>query len=190
MRGAVADYERTGIADRMRRGRLAASPAGRLLPWGTAPYGYRLAPAGGRIEEEEATLVGEIFGWYAEQGLTSYKVAQRLRARGVPTAHGHAVWTTAAVRRSLGDAPYSGLADGNRERAVPARRLQPILGEPAGAGGGGVGRRAGAGDHLDRAVRAGAGAPGASSRLRRAPQPARLAAALPGQLRPLRACPL
>jgi site-specific DNA recombinase len=39
IRGAVAEYERTVIADRMRRGRLAALRAGRLLPWTTPPYG-------------------------------------------------------------------------------------------------------------------------------------------------------
>ena len=44
IRGAVAEYERTVIADRMRRGRLAALRAGRLLPWTVPPYGYRLDP--------------------------------------------------------------------------------------------------------------------------------------------------
>src|SRR6266542_6376254 len=42
IRGAVAEYERTVIADRMRRGRLAALRAGRLRPWCQPPYGYRL----------------------------------------------------------------------------------------------------------------------------------------------------
>jgi site-specific DNA recombinase len=37
IRGAVAEYERTVIADRMRRGRLAALRAGRLLPWTVPP---------------------------------------------------------------------------------------------------------------------------------------------------------
>ena len=46
IRGAVAEYERTLIAERMRRGRLAKLRAGRLLPWTRAPYGYRLTPTG------------------------------------------------------------------------------------------------------------------------------------------------
>jgi site-specific DNA recombinase len=33
IRGAVAEYERTLIAERMRRGRLAKLRAGTLLPW-------------------------------------------------------------------------------------------------------------------------------------------------------------
>jgi site-specific DNA recombinase len=37
IRGAVAEYERTLIADRMRRGRLAKLRGGLLLPWTRAP---------------------------------------------------------------------------------------------------------------------------------------------------------
>ena len=44
IRGAVAEYERTLIAERMRRGRLAKLRAGLLLPWTYAPYGYRMSP--------------------------------------------------------------------------------------------------------------------------------------------------
>ena len=39
IRGAVAEYERTLIADRMRRGRQAKLRSGQLLPWSVPPYG-------------------------------------------------------------------------------------------------------------------------------------------------------
>jgi DNA invertase Pin-like site-specific DNA recombinase len=39
IRGAVAEYERNLIADRMRRGRLQKYRAGMLLPWSSAPMG-------------------------------------------------------------------------------------------------------------------------------------------------------
>jgi site-specific DNA recombinase len=39
IRGAVAEYERVLITDRMRRGRLAKLRAGQLLPWSRPPYG-------------------------------------------------------------------------------------------------------------------------------------------------------
>jgi site-specific DNA recombinase len=39
IRGAVAEYERTLIAERLRRGRLRKRQAGALLPWTRAPYG-------------------------------------------------------------------------------------------------------------------------------------------------------
>jgi site-specific DNA recombinase len=44
IRGAVAEYERTLIAERMRRGRLAKLRSGTLLPWTRVPYGYRVDP--------------------------------------------------------------------------------------------------------------------------------------------------
>jgi len=39
IRGAVAEYERSLIAERMRRGRQAKLRSGLLLPWTSAPYG-------------------------------------------------------------------------------------------------------------------------------------------------------
>ena len=46
IRGAVAEYERSLIAERMRRGRLQKLRAGRLLPWTRPPYGYQEDPPG------------------------------------------------------------------------------------------------------------------------------------------------
>src|SRR3990172_4182890 len=40
IRGAVAEYERNLIAERMRRGRRIKLKSGQLLPWTFAPYGY------------------------------------------------------------------------------------------------------------------------------------------------------
>src|SRR2546430_5085198 len=45
IRGAVAEYERSLIAERMRRGRRQKYQAGGLLPWTRPPYGYRVDPA-------------------------------------------------------------------------------------------------------------------------------------------------
>src|SRR2546426_912094 len=59
IRGAVAEYERSLIAERMRRGRQARLRAGTLLPWTRPPFGYRLDPehprdaAGVRVEASE-----------------------------------------------------------------------------------------------------------------------------------------
>lgn len=44
IRGAVAEYERTLITERMRRGRLAKVRAGQLLPWPKPPFGYLVDP--------------------------------------------------------------------------------------------------------------------------------------------------
>src|ERR671910_105423 len=70
IRGAVAEYERSLIAERMRRGRLRKLQAGFLLPWTRPPYGYRVDPerprdpAGVRLDRAEAAVVVEMYGWY------------------------------------------------------------------------------------------------------------------------------
>lgn len=43
IRGAVAEYERALITERMRRGRQAKLRAGILLPWPRPPYGYQVS---------------------------------------------------------------------------------------------------------------------------------------------------
>jgi site-specific DNA recombinase len=74
VRGAVAEYERTLITDRMRRGRLARRRAGTLLPWTRPPVGDRLdparprAPAAVRVGPTEAALVTQLVAWRLEQG--------------------------------------------------------------------------------------------------------------------------
>jgi site-specific DNA recombinase len=142
IRGAVAEYERAVIADRMRRGRLAALRAGRLLPWSVPPYGYRLDPlrprdpAAVRVEAAEAAVVRRIFAWYVEDGLPLYAVAKRLTAEGTPTATGRPFWSGSAVRAIVVNHAYRGTAYGNRQQSVPARRRHPLgLREPKGPGG-------------------------------------------------------
>ena len=133
IRGAVAEYERTVIADRMRRGRLAALRAGRLLPWSRRPFGYRLDPvrprdpAGLRVDEAEAAVVRDVFAWYAEEGLTLRAVARRLTDAQVPTALGRPRCSTAGVRKLLSNHGYRGVAYGNQQQMVPPRRRRPLV---------------------------------------------------------------
>lgn len=76
IRGAVAEYERTLIGERRRRGRLAKYRAGVLLPWTRRPFGYRVDPdrprdpAGVRIDEAEAAVIEQLFARYLEPGGT------------------------------------------------------------------------------------------------------------------------
>ena len=71
IRGAVAEYERTLIAERTRRGRPPV-PGRPMLPWTRAPYGYRMAadrprdPSGVYQDPAEAAVVAEMFAWYLE----------------------------------------------------------------------------------------------------------------------------
>ena len=114
IRGAVAEYERTLIAERMRRGRLSKYRAGVLLPWTHTPYGYRSDPdrlrdpAGVRIEPAEAAVVGEIFAEYLTEGNGLMSVAKALYARHFPSPTGHPRWGLATVRGILMNPTYTG----------------------------------------------------------------------------------
>jgi site-specific DNA recombinase len=142
IRGVVAEYERTVIADRMRRGRLAALRAGQLVRWTVPAFGYRQDPlrprdpGGVQIDEDAAHVVRQIFTWYIEDGLTLYGIARRLIDRGIPTSSGRPYWNPSSVRKILMNATYRGIAYGNQKQMVPAKRRHPLLGrEPRGEGG-------------------------------------------------------
>jgi site-specific DNA recombinase len=139
IRGAVAEYERTLIAERMRRGRLAKLRAGQLLPWMRVPFGYRTDPerprdpAGLRVEEYEAAIVRQMFAWYLEQGATLGSVARRLAEAGVLTPTGKNSWSRTTIRGIFKNAAYVGNAYGHCTQLVPAKTRRSPL-EPVGAG--------------------------------------------------------
>ncbi len=139
IRGAVAEYERTLIADRMRRGRLARLRSGQLLPWTRAPYGYRLHPERPRdpalvqLDPVAAVIVQELFASYAAGGVTLHALAAQLTARGVPTPTGKPVWRSTTIRQLLTNPAYKGEAASGRLRTTPARQRKSPL-EPVGRG--------------------------------------------------------
>jgi site-specific DNA recombinase len=105
IRGAVAEYERTLIADRMRRGRQMKLRAGVLLPWPAPPYGYRVHPdrprdpAGVQIEPTEGVVVQEVFRRYSHGHETLVGIDQVSVAAWHQVAQGqatleqcHAAW--------------------------------------------------------------------------------------------------
>ena len=122
IRGAVAEYERTLISERMRRGRQRKLAAGLLLPWTKPPFGYRVDPdrprdpAGVRVEESEAAIVREMFAWYAEESHSFCSLARLLHERGLRTAQGLERWNLASIRGLLTNPAYMGRVYGNRWR--------------------------------------------------------------------------
>jgi site-specific DNA recombinase len=121
IRGAVAEYERSLIAERMRRGRLRKMQAGLLLPWTTPPFGYGLDPdaprnpAGVRLDEAQAAVVKEIFSLYIEEGATLWSIARHLHAQRIPTAHSKRQWALSTLRTILTNPVYTGRVYSGRQ---------------------------------------------------------------------------
>ena len=141
IRGAVAEYERSLIADRMRRGRQTKMRSGLLLPWTIAPYGYMLDPERPRdanrvrLDLVKAEVVKQIFAWYTDPATpaTLYWVAKTLSDRRIPTPSGGVRWNVASVRGILRSPAYAGIAYSGRSRPKPAQRRKSAL-QPVGPG--------------------------------------------------------
>jgi site-specific DNA recombinase len=141
IRAAVAEYERTLIAERMRRGRQAKLRSGQLLPWTRAPYGYLLDaerprdPSRVQIDPVQAAVVEQMFAWYSDPGqpISLYEVAKRLSDAKIPPPRGGKRWNVASVRGILRSPVYIGLAYSGRTHPVPARRRKSAL-QPVGSG--------------------------------------------------------
>ena len=141
IRSAVAAYERTLIAERMRRGRQAKLRSGQLLPWTRAPYGSLLDPdrprdpSRVRIDPVQAAVVEQLFAWYTDPGQTPslYQVAQRLSEAQMPTPRGGQRWNVTSVRGILRSPTSTGVAYSGRTRPTPARQRKSAL-QPVGPG--------------------------------------------------------
>src|SRR5690348_2549598 len=127
VRGAAAEYERTLIAERMRRGRRAELRAGCLLPRTRPPYGYRLDPdrprdpAGVTLEPAEAAVVRELFAAYLEDHAGLLSLAKHLQGLGIPSPRGRPRWSPATLRGLLTNPTYTGQAYAGRWRARAPR---------------------------------------------------------------------
>lgn len=136
IRGAVSEYERSLIAERMRRGRHAKYRAGILLPWTRSPFGFQLDPdhprdpKGVRRNEPEAAVIAEIFAYYLEESHSLFGLAKHLMASQIPTPHGQKRWNPATLRGILTNPAYTGKVYAVRSRSRPARvrrsALKPI----------------------------------------------------------------
>ncbi|MGH8606869.1 MAG: recombinase family protein [Gammaproteobacteria bacterium] len=113
IQGAVAEYERTKMAERYRRGKLYRARQGEIF-WNSIPYGYRHVPrrdgvpAHLVIDDAQAELVRKIFAWHAYEGMTIRQLTKQLTREGYPTPKGGARWGETTVHRILRREAYLG----------------------------------------------------------------------------------
>lgn len=71
-----------------------------------------------RVDEAEAALVRQVFAWYAEEGMTLYRLLGKLNASSWKPRSGRPEWPATTVLRLLRCEWYVGRAYYNRTRST------------------------------------------------------------------------
>jgi site-specific DNA recombinase len=133
IRGAVAEYERTLITERLRQGRRQKYRAGALLPWTTPPYGYTSDPdrprdpAGVCLQPLQAPIVADMFARYVQPGQSLSHLAKWLMSREIPAPQGGPRWSVATVRAILTNPVYAGTVYAGRSQPRDTERRRSPL---------------------------------------------------------------
>lgn len=112
MRGAISEFEKAKINERMTRGRKQKARQGRVLrDFQVYGYNYDKNKECFVICEEEATVVRLIFDLFTQpnhqvKGING--IAQYLTKQGIPTKRGAKVWHRQVVRQMLMNRTYIG----------------------------------------------------------------------------------
>ena len=133
VQGMMAEYERTKIMERARRGKLHAAKRGAANALARAPYGYRYITkheGGGEarfeIVFEEARVVQQIFDWVGKERVSISEVRQRLKDAGVITRTGKTIWDRTTIWSMLKNPTYMGKAAFGKTKVVEkAPKLRP-----------------------------------------------------------------
>ncbi len=130
IQAAVAEFERTKIVERNRRGKLWRARQGAVVS-GIVPYGYRKVvasdglPARLVICDDEANVIRQVFDWHANGGVTVRQIAIRLVEAGIATPKGNRVWQTSTLDRMLRQEAYAGTFYYNRFIEIPETARLP-----------------------------------------------------------------
>jgi site-specific DNA recombinase len=110
LKALFAEYERTKIAERTRRGKERRIHDGQVMSSRCCPFGYEYVAAEKklRILESEALWVVKVFGWLVYDGCSMREIAHRLQEKGVSTKAGAKIWRPSTVRGILDNEVYAG----------------------------------------------------------------------------------
>ena len=138
IRGAVAEYERSLIAERMRRGRQAKYRSSTLLPWTHVSYGYLVDPErprdpnGVTLDPVKSEIIKQMYDWYTDPAnpTSLYGVANKLEELQIPSPTGLARWPVPTIRNILRSTAYIGIVYSGQQRTVDATqrrsRVKPV----------------------------------------------------------------
>ena len=126
LQGMFAEYERTKMLERSRRGKRHLARAGVLSVMSGAPFGYRYVgrEAGDGVPrfdvaENQAEVVRAIFQWVGREHITLSAVCRRLLEAGVSSPTGLARWGRSTVWNLLSNPTYIGQAAFGKRRVLP-----------------------------------------------------------------------
>lgn len=114
LRGAISEFEKAKIIERMMRGKRGKVASGGI-PARINLYGYTLLAGLGRApahsvlvpNPNEAAWVQTMFNWIASEHIGPVQIAKRLTALGVPTKNQRNRWDPTVVRRILTNPVYA-----------------------------------------------------------------------------------
>ena len=127
--GMIAEYERTQIAERCRRGKKHMAQQGGVNVLSGAPYGYRYvrksdtSAAFYEVNEAEARVVRMMFEVYTQQGLSINAIARLLNERRIATRTGKGRWERSTVWGMLRNPAYRGTACYGKTEQRPRQRV-------------------------------------------------------------------
>ncbi|UKJ06125.1 recombinase family protein [Solitalea lacus] len=127
--GMIAEYERAMIKERSRRGKRFKAKSGNVSVMSGAPYGYKYikktdaAAAYYEINEQEASVVREIYRLYTDDFCSIGAVARALTAKQVPTKKGATIWERSTVWGILRNPAYCGKACFGKTEASPRQKV-------------------------------------------------------------------
>jgi site-specific DNA recombinase len=126
IQGAISEYERKTIRDRMRRGLKHSVKKGQVIA-GNTPYGYTLIRktentiAHWEINEREAEIVRMVFDLYVSKGMKGTAIANYLNDKGISPRSG-AKWWGAVVYSILKNDSYLGIAYMYKHKRVKPKK--------------------------------------------------------------------
>jgi site-specific DNA recombinase len=117
----------TGFVARSLEGRKTRARSGKL-PHGGGLYGYVYNKQTGlrEVDPPKASVVVQIFEWYANEGLSTLGIAQRLNLDRVDAPKGK-IWRKGQVQRILTHTAYKGEDYAFKYKAVPPKNPRKVM---------------------------------------------------------------